>query len=62
MVYSEIGQMEEARFHMQKVLEYYPKFNLESRRKSWFYKDPAYTDRAIMALRRAGAPEHPPSQ
>jgi len=62
MVYSEIGQMDKARFHMQKVLEYDPKFNLESRRKSWFYKDPAYTDRAIMALRKAGAPEHPPSQ
>lgn len=62
MAYSEYGQMEKARTHMQKLLEYNPKFNLEDRRKSWYYKDPAYTDRAIMALRKAGAPERPPSQ
>jgi adenylate cyclase len=62
MVYSEIGRDEEARTHMKKLLEFYPKFNLEGRRRQLFFKDPANTEREIEALRKAGAPEHPPSQ
>jgi TolB-like protein/Tfp pilus assembly protein PilF len=61
-VYAELGQIEKARSHMQKVLEHDPKFNLESRRKQNPYKNPADNDRVIEALRKAGAPEHPPSQ
>jgi adenylate cyclase len=57
-VYAELGQYEEARFHIQKVLEHDPKFNLESRRKANPYKNPADNDREIEALRKAGAPEH----
>jgi TolB-like protein/class 3 adenylate cyclase/Tfp pilus assembly protein PilF len=62
MGYSDNGQLDKARYHMQKALEYDPKFNLEDRRKQISYKDPAYTEKYIDALRRAGAPEHPPSQ
>ena len=60
-VYAELGQYEKARSHMQKVLEHDPKFNLESRRKANPYKNPADNEREIEALRKAGAPEHPPS-
>jgi tetratricopeptide (TPR) repeat protein len=62
MVYSELGRDEDALAHMKKVLEYYPRFNLEERRGAIFFKDPANTEREIEALRKAGAPEHPPSQ
>jgi TolB-like protein/Tfp pilus assembly protein PilF len=62
MAYSDNGELEKARNHMQKVLEHDPKFNLETRKKRMPYKDPAYTEKFINALRRAGAPEHPPSQ
>jgi TolB-like protein/class 3 adenylate cyclase/Tfp pilus assembly protein PilF len=62
MVYSELGRDEDARAQMKKVLEYYPRFNLEERRGAIFFKDPANTEREIEALRKAGAPEYPPSQ
>ena len=62
MVYSEFGRDEEARAHLNKVLEYDPGFNIEQRRNAIFCKDQANTEREIEALRKAGAPEHPPSQ
>jgi TolB-like protein/class 3 adenylate cyclase/Tfp pilus assembly protein PilF len=62
MNYAELGRAEEARAQMKKVLEYYPRFNLEERRRALFFKDPAATEREIEALRKAEAPEHPPSQ
>ena len=46
----------------KKVLEVWPRFNLEGRRRTLFFKDPAASEREIEALRKAGAPEHPPSQ
>jgi hypothetical protein len=52
----------DARAHMKRVLESYPRYNLEERRKTIFFKNPANTEREIEALRKAGAPEHPPSQ
>jgi adenylate cyclase len=61
MVYSEFGRDEEAYAHMQKVLKFDPRFNLEERRNALFFKDPADADREIEALRKAGAPEHPPT-
>jgi adenylate cyclase len=61
MNYAELGRAEEARAQMKKVLEYYPRFNLEERRRTLFFKDPAETEREIEALRKAGAPEKPPS-
>ena len=62
MVYSELGRAKEAREHMKKLLEYLPRFNLEDRRKQIVFIDPANTEREIEALRKAGAPERPPSQ
>jgi hypothetical protein len=59
---SELGRIEEARFHMQTVLEHDPKFNFESRRKQNMYKNLAMNEREIAALSKAGAPEHPPSK
>lgn len=52
---------EEAQYHMEKVLEYNPKFNLEARRKVSLFKNIEDTNREIEALRNAGAPEHPQS-
>ena len=62
MVYGRIGKEKEARSHMQKVLEYNPRFNLEARRRVSLFKNKEDTDREIEGLRKAGAPEHPPSQ
>ena len=59
--YSQSGKMEEARFHMQKVLEYDPNFNLETWRKRYPYNEAAI-EQIANALRKAGSPEHPPSQ
>jgi hypothetical protein len=61
MLYGKFGREQEAQYHMEKVLEYNPKFNLESRRKLSLFKNIEDTDREIEALRKAGAPEHPPS-
>ena len=62
MVYGEIGRTNEAHAHMEKLIEYWPKFNLEDRRKSLHFKDPTLIEREINGLRIAGAPEHPPSK
>jgi TolB-like protein/Tfp pilus assembly protein PilF len=62
MAYAGNGQIEEARFHMQKVLEYDPKFNLTDRQKQIYYKEQSFTEKVISDLRKAGAPEQPPSQ
>jgi TolB-like protein/class 3 adenylate cyclase/Tfp pilus assembly protein PilF len=59
--YSQNGQIEEAQFHMQKVLEYDPKFNLKNLRKRYPYKE-ADIKQIMSALRKVGAPEGPPSQ
>jgi TolB-like protein/Tfp pilus assembly protein PilF len=62
MVYVELGQYKEARSHMKKVLEYDPHFSIQGRRKQNLYKDQAMNERELDAHRKAGAPEHPPSQ
>ena len=62
MINSGYGRDDEAQKYMKKVLEISPNFNLEARRRTLFYKNPAYADREINALRKAGAPEHPPSK
>lgn len=62
MVYSKLGRDEEAQYHMQKVIEENPRFNLESRRKVSLFKNKEDTDREIDALRKAGAPDQPPAK
>ena len=61
MVYSEAGRDEEAREYMKKLLESWPSFNLEARRRSLHFKDPTINEREIAALRKAGAPEKAPA-
>jgi adenylate cyclase len=62
MVYSKLDRDKEAQYHMQKLLEILPLFSLESRRKSLLYKNKEDADREIEGLRKAGAPERPPSK
>jgi adenylate cyclase len=59
-VYIETGHEEQARAHMQKVLEIDPKFNIEDRGKQSLFKDPEMNERELEAHRKAGAPERPP--
>jgi tetratricopeptide (TPR) repeat protein len=61
MVYGKAGQDKEARLHMEKALEIKPKFNLEARSKTQLHKNKEDTERENEGLRKAGAPEHPPS-
>ena len=46
---------------MEKVIENNPKFNLKARRRVSLFKNDEDTEREIDALRKAGAPENPPS-
>jgi TolB-like protein/class 3 adenylate cyclase len=62
MVYGKTGQDKDARFHMEKALEIKPRFNLEARSKTQLHKNKEDTERENDGLRKAGAPEHPPSQ
>ena len=62
MVLVDLGRADEARFHMQKLLEHDPRFNIEDRRKRNLYRDQAMNEREMAALLKARAPEHPPSQ
>lgn len=62
MVYGMLDQDKEAGSHIQKLLEILPQFNLEARRKVSLFRNKEDTDREIDALRKAGAPEHPPSK
>ena len=61
-VYAEFDRIEEARFHMEKLLQLDPKFNIEARGKQNQFKNPEDNERELAALRKAGAPERAPSQ
>jgi adenylate cyclase len=56
VVYMYLGQEQEARAHAEELLKISPDFSLERFRKNAriFWKDPAYLERALDALRRAG--------
>jgi len=62
--YMELGRKEEARAHAAEVLGINPKLSLEYLRKvnKRQYKHPADYEPYLEALRKAGLPEHPPSQ
>ena len=62
MIYVELGQIEEARAYMEKVLENDPRFNIKDRRTRNLYKDQTLNERELAAHRKAGAPEQPPSK
>jgi tetratricopeptide (TPR) repeat protein len=52
--YIGLGQDHKARAHAEEVLKIDPNFSLANYRKNMFYKDPAYMERRIDALRKAG--------
>jgi adenylate cyclase len=58
--FSMAGRMEEAQAAVEQVLKINPKYSLEYLAKRLTYKDKAYKDRVISALRKAGLPETPP--
>ena len=62
--YMELGRKEEARANAAEVLGINPKLSLEYLRKvnKRQYKHPADYEPYLEALRKAGLPEHPPSQ
>ena len=60
--YSLAGRDEEARAEVSEVLRIQPKISLESLVKRFAFKNKADIDRLINALRKAGFPEHAPSQ
>jgi adenylate cyclase len=57
MIYSELGQENEAREHAAELLKIDPNFTLEKFRKRLPYKNQGDTEHAINALRKAGLPE-----
>ncbi|MFQ5937473.1 MAG: transcriptional regulator, partial [Acidiferrobacterales bacterium] len=57
VAYAESGQQEEARARAAKILELNPKFTIAKYTDALTYRDPAYAERAINALRQAGLPE-----
>ena len=60
--YSLAGRDEEARAEVSEVLRIQPKISLKSIPKRVAFKNKADIDRLINALRKAGFPEHAPSQ
>ena len=54
IVYSQLGQTEEAQAMVSEILKKNPKFSLAIYAKSRFYKDPAQIERELDALRKAG--------
>jgi TolB-like protein len=59
-IYQELGREEEARVHMEKVLEIAPDLSLESIKISSPYMNPVHLKRELDAYRKAGMPEKPP--
>jgi adenylate cyclase len=61
-VYALWERDKEAKAEAAEVLRIDPKFSLDSFRKGQLYKDPQDLDRLIIAMHKAGLPEHPPLQ
>ena len=57
-----LGRDNEAQENIAKYLKVWPGYNLEFYRSTLHYKDQAHTEQVIADLRKAGAPEHPPSK
>jgi adenylate cyclase len=60
LTYIGLGREEEARAEAQEIMRLNPTYSLEALRKFLPYKDPAYIEWNVSAMRKAGLPEHPP--
>ena len=58
--YSLAGRDEEARSQAKELLKMYPEYCVKNPRKG-FHKNPAFTERILNSLRKAGVPDCPPS-
>jgi len=57
-----LGQENKAREDIAEYLKVWPGYNLDYYRTTLHYKDQAHTEQVLADLRKAGAPEHPPSK
>jgi len=62
IAYSALGSEAEAKAEAEEAIRISPKFTVAYAEKTWPYKNTADKEFVISALRRAGLPEHPPSQ
>jgi adenylate cyclase len=62
ITYIKLGRVNDAKESITKSLKIYPKYSLDSERFFSFYKNSAHLQEVLDALRKAGLPEHPPSQ
>ncbi|MEW6665706.1 MAG: tetratricopeptide repeat protein [Thermodesulfobacteriota bacterium] len=59
-IHSELGQEERARKYATELLNASPNWNLETWKRSQFYKNQSDLDRLVNAARKAGLPDKPP--
>ena len=55
--YIQLGKEKQARYHAEKLLKQFPIYNLEMARRFMFHKNPAYVEKQLADLRKAGIPE-----
>jgi TolB-like protein/rhodanese-related sulfurtransferase/thioredoxin-like negative regulator of GroEL len=55
-----LGRENEAHRYAEKLIEIKPNFSLDSYKEGLKYKDAAYVERLLEALRKAGLPKNPP--
>jgi adenylate cyclase len=60
VTYIKLGRDSDARKNIAEILKIHPKYSLRDPGKTELYKDPAHLQEVLDALRKAGAPEHPP--
>jgi tetratricopeptide (TPR) repeat protein len=62
IIYIKLGRESDARENVAKLLKINPKYSLDFVRLANHYKDPAHLQEVLDDMRKAGVPEHPPSQ
>ena len=61
-IYIKLGRESDARENMAKALKINPKSSVDGTRLQYPYKNPAHMEEVLDALRKAGMPEHSPSE
>ena len=59
-LYMQLGRKEEAQSFASELLKILPNFNLDGYSSIYGYRNPAYLDRILVNLRKAGLPDKPP--